>query len=147
MSFSNILIPVDGSEYSEKAADKGMAFAMECSATVTFLNVVDITSLVSNSASGGEADTEIIKIFNEKANEIIEGVCRRYNYPNASGIVVEGVPREVILSMAKSKKADLIIMGTHGRTGLNHLLMGSVAEYVIRHSGIPVMVVPNPEGQ
>ncbi|HWY98467.1 MAG TPA: universal stress protein [Bacteroidia bacterium] len=45
-------------------------------------------------------------------------------------------------NVARSKKADMIIMGTHGRTGLRHLVMGSVAEYVIRHATIPVLVIP-----
>jgi nucleotide-binding universal stress UspA family protein len=54
----------------------------------------------------------------------------------------EGNPYEAILRVAKEWEADLIVLGTHGRTGLSHLLIGSVAEKVIRHSTIPIFIVP-----
>jgi nucleotide-binding universal stress UspA family protein len=57
--------------------------------------------------------------------------------------VEEGKPYETILKVASEWAADLIIIGTHGRTGLSHLLMGSVAENVVRHSEIPVMIIPS----
>ena len=55
---------------------------------------------------------------------------------------MEGTPQKEIISKAIKWNADIIIVGTHGRTGLEHLLLGSVAEYIVRHSPIPVMVVP-----
>lgn len=55
----------------------------------------------------------------------------------------EGKPAEEILNIANNWEADLIVAGTHGRTGLQHLLTGSVAEYLIRHAKIPVMVIPS----
>ena len=54
----------------------------------------------------------------------------------------EGFPTNEIINTAKEWDADLIVIGTHGRTGLAHLLEGSVAEHVIKHTSIPVMVVP-----
>ena len=54
----------------------------------------------------------------------------------------EGHPTEDIIKTAETWGADLLVVGTHGRTGLVHMLMGSVAEYLVRHSKIPVMVVP-----
>ena len=54
-------------------------------------------------------------------------------------VSVRGSPEQVILDVAESKRADLIVMGTHGRTGLGHLLLGSVAERVVRHASCPVM--------
>jgi nucleotide-binding universal stress UspA family protein len=56
--------------------------------------------------------------------------------------VEEGKPFEAILKVAEEWAADLIVLGTHGRTGLSHLLMGSVAEKVIRHSGKPLFIIP-----
>jgi hypothetical protein len=52
-----------------------------------------------------------------------------------------GLPKEEILNTAKEWQADLIVMGTHGRTGLLHLVMGSVAEHIVRHATVPVLVV------
>jgi nucleotide-binding universal stress UspA family protein len=54
----------------------------------------------------------------------------------------EGFPEQEILSIAKEWEADLIVMGTHGRSGLGRILTGSIAEYIIRHAEIPVMVIP-----
>ncbi len=54
----------------------------------------------------------------------------------------EGFPHEEILNIAKEWEADVIVMGTHGRTGLSHLFSGSVAEHVIHHAIVPVMVIP-----
>ncbi|MFV5689388.1 universal stress protein [Flavobacterium sp. ZT3R25] len=56
--------------------------------------------------------------------------------------VAEGIPYEVILNVAKQWDADIIVLGTHGRTGFSHLIMGSVAEKVIRHSEIPIFIIP-----
>jgi nucleotide-binding universal stress UspA family protein len=55
----------------------------------------------------------------------------------------EGNPQEAILKTATIWEADLIVMGTHSRTGLSHFLLGSVAEHVVRHAAIPVMVIPS----
>jgi nucleotide-binding universal stress UspA family protein len=57
-------------------------------------------------------------------------------------IVFVGDPKDSIIERAIEIKASMIVLGTHGRTGLSHLLMGSTAEYVIRHSPIPVLVIP-----
>jgi nucleotide-binding universal stress UspA family protein len=61
-------------------------------------------------------------------------------------VVVHGIPFQEILETAKMQQADLIIMGTHGRTGLHHVLMGSVAEKVVRLAPCPVLVVRQPPG-
>jgi len=141
MTYSNILISVDGSEFSENAAKKGIELAKQLSTSVTLLCVIDISVMVNN--SGGDAiSSELIRTYNEQAHEIVNSIVEKYPYSNITKIIEEGVPNETILKVAHSSKADIIVMGTHGRRGLNHLIMGSVAEYVIRRSGIPVMIVP-----
>lgn len=83
---------------------------------------------------------EIIKNdFKKNQQLLIDKVFKDYK---AWTFVEEGNPYEMILKVAAEWEADLIVIGTHARTGFSHLLMGSVAEHVVRHSKIPVMIVP-----
>ena len=61
--------------------------------------------------------------------------------PDAEVVIVQGSPRPLIVESALKMRCQLIVMGTHGRSGLTHLLMGSVAEYVVRYSKVPVLTV------
>ena len=61
--------------------------------------------------------------------------------PGAETVILEGLPRPVIVDSAIELRCEMIVMGTHGRSGLAHLLLGSVAEYVVRHSKVPVLTV------
>ncbi len=67
------------------------------------------------------------------------------NYSNIEPLLASGPPWEQILQVAKERGADLIVMGTHGRRGLSHALLGSVAEKVVRISPIPVLTVGTPD--
>jgi nucleotide-binding universal stress UspA family protein len=142
---SNILIAVDGSKFSEEATHVGIELAKALKATVTFLCVVDISNLVSTASVGGIVDSEILQIYHEEAEKVVDALIKKFPYEKIRKIIPEGMPAETIMRNAKSEKADLIIMGTHGRTGIKHMLMGSVAEDVLRHSNIPVLVVPSHE--
>ena len=142
MAYSNILIAVDGSEFSTNAAKRGIELAEQLSASVTLLCVIDLSIMVTN-AAGGAIDSEVFTIYEEEAQAILDKLEKKYPYNKTKKIIVEGVPTETIWRTARSSKADMIIMGTHGRRGLNHLFMGSVAEYVVRHSKIPVLVIPS----
>jgi nucleotide-binding universal stress UspA family protein len=61
--------------------------------------------------------------------------------PGAEVVIRDGSPRHEILGVAASRHADLVVMGTHGRTGLAHALFGSVAEHVVRHAAVPVFTI------
>jgi nucleotide-binding universal stress UspA family protein len=142
MGYSNIFIAVDGSKYSENAVKKGIELAEQLSANVIIASIVDVSQLVTNSSLGGVIDDEVLKIYKDEAEGIVNGLAKKNPYGKITTLTGDGIPQDDILKLARSHKADLIIMGTHGRTGLRHLFMGSVAEYVVRHSKIPVMVVP-----
>ncbi len=145
MAFSNILIAIDGSKCSMNAVQKGIELATELSANVMLLCVVDMTDMVDNAAVGAIIDKDVEVIYEEEADKVITEAMTKYPYEKITRIEEEGIAKEAINTIAKEHKADLIVMGTHGRTGLRHLFMGSVAEYVIRHSKIPVMVVTTTE--
>ena len=142
MQYKRILIAVDHSPNSLNAATKGFELAIALKADIGVASIIDImnepvipeTGLVSNDQQNSSL---------AKANKLIDELL--IQYPQSGEVVRfthEGFPKNEIVMIAKDWQADLIVMGTHGRTGLSYLLMGSVAEYVIKHAKIPVMVVP-----
>ncbi len=145
MAYSKILIAVDGSQCSMNAVNKGIELAKDLSANVMLLCIVDMTTMVDNAAVGAIIDKDVEVIFEDEADKLLDSIMKKYPYNKITKIAEEGIAREAINSIAEKHKVDLIVMGTHGRTGVMHLLMGSVAEYVVRHSKVPVMVVTSPE--
>src|ERR1700722_16833457 len=127
MTYSNILIPIDGSQCSMKAAEKGIELAKDLSASVILLSVIDMTSTIDTAAVGAIIDKNIEAVFEEAADKLLKEAMKKYPYDKTTKIVEEGVAKEAINKIAGDRNVDLIVMGTHGRTGLNHLFMGSVA--------------------
>lgn len=140
LKIRKILLPVDGSEYSEKAAERTLILAKKFNASVNILFVVEIplelhenpaefVNFIETLRSEGE---EIVRKFKLKFKE--EGLfCETY--------VVQGNVAEEIIGLSNKGEADLIVMGSHGRTGLKRLLLGSVTEKVINFGNNPVLVV------
>ncbi|MDD2615044.1 MAG: universal stress protein [Methanosarcina sp.] len=139
--YRNIVIATDGSENSQRAISQGIEIAKLSGATVHALYVVDSTSFSSIPMDAGwEAMYEILRGEGEKA--IFEVKERG----EASGVEVrevllEGHPSNEIINFAEKNNADLIVVGTLGKTGLDRFLMGSVAEKIVRGSKVPVLVV------
>ena len=143
--FTKILIAVDGSKASEKAAQKGLALASQLQVPVTLLSVIDRSQEIL------QTDLEVKPILTgtileEQAQinlkRIIDSYVPSIMKEKVDKICLEGLPREEILSKINSSKADLLIVGTQARKGIMHFLLGSTAEFLVRHAGIPVMVVP-----
>jgi nucleotide-binding universal stress UspA family protein len=141
MSFSKILIAVDSSEYSLSAAKTGIDLARQLSAQLALIFVVDNARTI-HSADAGITPEESIVILKKEAQETLDQIIRMFHVTNSIKFMPEGHPTEDIIKTAEIWNADLIVLGTHGRTGLIHLLKGSVVEHVLRQSKIPVMVVP-----
>ena len=89
----------------------------------------------------GITPQQTLIVLKKEAEQTLDELDKMYNGNELMKFMPEGNPQEDILETAKDWNADLLVLGTHGRTGLKHLLMGSVAERVLRHSDIPVMVV------
>jgi len=142
MSFSKILIAVDSSEYSMQAAKKGLKLAHQINAKVALLYVVDTSRAMGNIEAGILPEQALI-VLKKEAEQTLDELATMYNGKDILKFMPEGSPTKDIIKTAEIWEADLIVMGTHGRTGLLHLLVGSVSEYIIRHSKIPVMVVPS----
>jgi nucleotide-binding universal stress UspA family protein len=142
MSFKKILIAINNSPFSLKAAKTGFDLAHALDAEVALLYVIDRTKeSVSIEAGPTREESEIILL--KEAKETVEQLIKMYNgAKKLYKFIPEGFPNEEILNIAKEWEADMIVMGTHGRTGLSHLFSGSVAEHVVHHACIPVMVIP-----
>jgi len=144
--FKRILIATDGSESTEEAVRIGIGLAKMTGATVTALNAVDGPVLLS-----APADAEMAKLYALLEKEGNAAVTHIKELCDAAGVRVEikvtgGSPAKVILD--ESAGHDLIVVGTLGRTGMAKLLIGSVAEKVVKLAKCPVMVVRNKgEGQ
>lgn len=137
--FERILIPTDGSPTSERALETGLEMARLMDASVTGLYVMDNSAYA---AFPGDIEWDQIKDMlaqeSDRALAQVEEQCDAHGLQ--CGVQVrEGHPAQEILSA--SEDHDLVVMGTHGRSGLEHLLLGSVTEKVIRHARCPVLVV------
>lgn len=135
-----ILIATDDGPTSEKVASNGFQLGQQLNAEIALISVVDTTDLTTeDGVTPGELADIIKNDFKKSQQMLIDKVFKDYKVWT---FVEKGKPFESILKVAEEWEADLIVIGTHGRTGLLHLLMGSVAEKVIRHSTIPTLIVP-----
>lgn len=135
-----ILIAIDDGPTAEKVASNGFLLGQQLNAEMALISVVDNTALMTEGGVTPGELADIIKNDYKKSQQlVIDKVFKDYKVWN---FVEKGKPFEAILKVAEEWEADIIILGTHGRTGLSHLLMGSVAEKVIRHSTKPIFIVP-----
>ncbi|HNX48411.1 MAG TPA: universal stress protein [Methanomassiliicoccales archaeon] len=137
--FKKILIPTDGSEYTKAAVTKGLEMAKATGAEVTALYVVDQTSFINF-----PMDSTIVSVYTLLEKEGEEAMDYVKKEAEALGVklttrIEEGSPSRKIVDL--SAEHDLVVMGTLGRTGFSKLLLGSVAERVVRFAKCPVLVV------
>ena len=141
-----ILVPTDFSEASMKALQYALSLAEKFGARITLIHVV---KPISNSG-GMMVPSEILEMKGALVKsgwKKLESLCNQtIKSAIASNTVVEvGKPYVKIVAAAKTHKTDLIIIATHGYTGLKHFLIGSTAERVVRHAPCPVLTVREPE--
>lgn len=137
--FSEILVPTDGSSGSAKALERAISLASKYDATLHALYVVDVRVSYD---TGGAGVVEPMRQAGEDAVTAAVDQAREAGVESVTGEVVEGVPTRSILDYADENGVDLIVMGTHGRTGIEHFVLGSVTEKVVRLSEVPVLTVP-----
>ena len=137
----NILVAVDFSDYSEAALQYATFLAETFGATLTLVHSVE-PYVYPEDLSAGFTIEQIDARWIQKQKEKLEALRQtiKKGIP-ATVVVTMGTPWNRIVGAAKSWNANLIVLGTHGRTGLKHALMGSTAERVVRHATCPVLVV------
>jgi len=143
VSFRRILIAVDESPIAAHAADVGAQLATALGAELARVYVVDPTQTVAPDSGVPAAD--LIALAEKDAKRLLAGFRQRAPQGNPSlEFVAVGKPASEIVKTATEWPADVIVIGSHGRHGLERALLGSVAEGVMRHAPCSVLVVRTP---
>jgi nucleotide-binding universal stress UspA family protein len=142
--YDTILVPTDGSDGAAAAAAHAVDLAKIHGATVHALYVVDVRM---SPISANMDHDEVIELVDESGDRPTAAVldrAERAGVPTVEAIRL-GVPHRIIREYAEGEGIDLVVMGTHGRTGIEHALVGSVTERVVRTLDVPVLTIrPRP---
>jgi len=135
--YNKILVPTDGSEGSEVALEHARSLAEKYDSEVHILYVADVRT-----HNTGDIVHNIVGELEKIGEESVKSLKKELDSDsNVVTEVIKGIPHREITDYANEKEIDLIVMGTHGRTGLDRILLGSVTEKVVRTSKVPVMTV------
>ncbi|MFT3886161.1 MAG: universal stress protein [Flavobacteriales bacterium] len=141
MPYRRILIAVDPSSASHQAVSCGYELAGALQAAVALVFVVDLRKGMGD-IDANILPQEAVQVLVQEGKDTLQHYAALRTDGPVETFLPDGVPADGILSTAAEWQADLIITGTHGRTGLAHFFAGSVAEHVLRHATVPVLVVP-----
>lgn len=142
---NRILCPVDFSPPSEHAFALALDLATRFGADLQVVHVYQLPVYALPDGAMMVGPEYTVRMTDELQRALKEFVEGREGGVTIETHLVEGVPYREVTRLAEELEADLVVMGTHGRTGLKHLLLGSVAERVVRTAKIPVITVPVPE--
>ncbi len=142
--FQRILFPTDGSSTALKACGVAVDLARRYGATLQVVSVIDPVPFVAFPEGGGEALAYYLEAAEQAAKE---GIAQARQQAGAAGVPCESLvlrehgPAMAVVEQAKSSGADLIVMGSHGRRGLDAVILGSVAQKVLTLSPVAVLIV------
>ena len=139
--YDDILLPTDGSDGMTTIADHAGSLARQHDATVHVLSVADTRNRFESPSSGIAPDAWADGERDRSQEAVEDAVDALPDDVAVDSVVDTGVPHATILEYVDENDVDLVVMGTHGRTGLDHYLIGSVAERVVRQSPAPVLTV------
>jgi len=134
---SRVLVATDFSPQASNALEWARSLAGAFGAKLVLLHVVDVSSLAKTGAL--MAGPNALHLLREQAQRSMDELKARI--PDADTVIREGSPSPVIVDAAVELQCQMIVMGTHGRSGLAHFVLGSVAEYVVRNSNVPVLTI------
>jgi len=142
--YEDILVPTDGSDGASAALDEAVDLAAAFDATVHSLYVVDVAAVGSEAGA-----VDLVESFEQMGEDAVDAAATRARDAGveATGAVRTGSPHRAILDYAEDTGIDLVVMGTHGRTGLERYLLGSVTEKVVRTAEMPVLTVRADESE
>ncbi|HXH14108.1 MAG TPA: universal stress protein [Alphaproteobacteria bacterium] len=140
MPFQHILVAIDGSEFAAHALAVASSLATALDAQIGVVHVIDPKLVVGE--TGVPAD-QMWALLRREGKDLLDTAASAIpTHPHVWKFLREGTPWKEVVESARGWPADLIVVGTHGRSGLTRLLFGSTAEGVVRHSPCPVVVVP-----
>jgi nucleotide-binding universal stress UspA family protein len=143
-----ILIAIDGSDFSQAALQSVIARPWPPDTEVKVLHVVEPPSLLMGREMGGyDPEFEMVwKALREQAKDLVTKAAERLREAKfkVSTDLVEGDPKSRIIDIAQEWRADMIVLGSHGRTGIDRFLMGSVSQDVVRHAHCSVEIIRTP---
>ncbi len=141
-SYGDVLIPTDGSDAASAAVEHGLAIAERYGGTVHALSVVDLSSLVGSYDAGPGIST-VLDAWSDDCERAVGTVAEAADARDVEVVtnVVQGTPYRAITDYVDEAGIDLVTMGTHGRTGVERYLVGSVTERVVRTGDAPVLTV------
>ena len=144
ISLKKILCPIDHSDCSKEALKYAVSFAMKDEAKLYLLHIIDIRSFNDSLVSMSQQipDKETLEQLRMKLLDCIPEDIR--DDMDVEATVIQGIPFAEIISTAKEKEIDMIVIGSHGRTGISHMMLGSVSEKVVRKAPCPVLTVRQP---
>jgi len=139
--FRSVLVATDLGEHSRRALDLGVELAETLGAKLTVVHVFEIPVYAYGAVATATVDlfTPIEAAAKDGLGKVMDEVRRKV--PNAAAVLRQGTAWREVLAVAESERSDLVITGTHGRKGLQHFVLGSVAEKIVRLSPVPVMTV------
>ena len=142
MSFRRILIALDDSAIAAHALEVGSDLATALKAQAALVHAVD--PALAFQPDGGIPAAEWVATLKREGQAFLATAAQRTGEPPAWQFLREGKPPDQILAAAREWEADVIVIGTHGRSGVSRLVLGSTAESVVRHAPCPVLVIRPP---
>lgn len=142
--FKKLLVPTDGSEIAQKAASTAVQLAKSQGADVVGVYVIDpfpYIGIGDASAAGLQAYLSEAKRVAGQALDALGNACAAAGVPFVGDTIERNVVYEGVLETAQAEGCDLIVMASHGRQGVKALILGSVAQKVLTHASIPVLIV------
>jgi nucleotide-binding universal stress UspA family protein len=139
MSFRRILIALDDSAIAAHAAEVGLELAAALKAQAALVYVVD--PALAFQPDGGVPTEDLLAALERDGHSCLAAVAQRIVEPPALPFLREGKPADEILAAAREWEADAIVIGTHGRSGVSRLVLGSTADSVVRRAPCPVLVI------
>jgi len=143
IEIKTIIVPIDFSDVSSLIAKWAKEVAKKFDAKIILVHIIEDISTFEGMSPGAKTLHELEKTLIEGAQEYMQIFLSKYfsDFNQVKPIIAKGKIVEKIIEIAKENSADLIIIGTHGRKGLDKIIFGSVAEGIVKYSPIPVLTI------
>ena len=144
--FNRLVVPVDGSEPSNKTVSLAIEFAKNRKASIIFCHAIDEVSMIRAAGAAGVDWQPGVDDLRREGKRVLDAAMTQASQAGveAHAVMSDRGPVDTILDAVRDHVADLIVMGTHGRRGFSRAVLGSVTEAALRHAHVPILVVTPP---